>query len=300
MLALHGRVEQVAPDEAAFPQRAVEAAILDVHTAAHMEMIRAAVARAAAEGQPVSVEAETRVSDASWDAATGSVQAGLTAAAAVARGTLRNAFVAARPPGHHAGPDSAMGFCLFNTVAVTARWLRAQGHAERVLIVDWDVHHGNGTQEVFWEDPDVFYLSLHQHPWFPGTGSTEERGGGAGVGTTLNVPLRAGTSRALYRERFEEALDDAFHRFSPDFVLVSAGYDALEGDPLGELTLRPEDFHHLTRVLLRRAERTGISRLVACLEGGYDPRATGLATVATLRALAGVDQADPTLPVDEG
>lgn len=294
MLALHDRVEQMAPGEADLDD------LLRVHTRPHVERVRAAVERAARLGRPVSMEADTVVSGASWDAAVGSVGAALAAAGAVARGERTNAFVATRPPGHHATPDRAMGFCLFNTVAVTARWLQHHGHAERVLIVDWDVHHGNGTQDVFWEDPTVTFLSLHQSPWYPGTGAATERGGGPGEGFTFNVELPAGTSREAYRERFDTALDEAFAAARPDFVLVSAGFDALAGDPLGGLLLEPEDFHAMTRAVMVRAEHTGNSRLVAVLEGGYDPRRTGLASVAVLRALAGVEPTDPTLPAGVG
>jgi acetoin utilization deacetylase AcuC-like enzyme len=294
MMILHGRVEQVEPGEAD------EKVLLGVHTPAHIERVRAAVARAEAEGGVVGLDADTRVSGASWRAALGSVGAALQAAGDVAAGRFANAFVAARPPGHHATSDRAMGFCLFNTVAATARWLQARELAERVLIVDWDVHHGNGTQDIFWEDPSVFYLSLHQYPHWPGSGAAAEQGGGAGAGATLNVPLEAGTSGAAYQTRFEAALDDVFGRFEPDFVLVSSGFDALAGDPLGGLRLEPEDFHALTRSLLVRTDHACGGRLVAMLEGGYDPKRTGLAAVAVLRGLAGVDPADPTLPAHAG
>lgn len=294
MLALHDRVEQVIPGDAAVED------LLRVHTPGHVERVRAAVARAGTEGAPVRIEDDTVVSDASWDAALGSVGAALTAAGAVGRGERTNAFVATRPPGHHATPDRAMGFCLFNTVAVTARWLQHEGLAERVLIVDWDVHHGNGTQDAFWDDPTVTFLSLHQSPWYPGTGKASERGGGAAEGHTINVEVAAGTSRDAYLARFEASLDGAFDVARPDFVLVSAGFDALGGDPLGGLLLEPEDFHAMTRMVMDRAAHTGNSRLVAMLEGGYDPRRTGLASVAVLRALAGVDEADPTLPANPG
>ncbi len=170
MLALHGRVEQVPLDEAL---EAPDEVLLRVHTREHVERVRRAVARATAEGEGVALDEDTRVSSASWAAASGSLAAVLQAAGSVAAGRYRNAFVAARPPGHHATPDRPMGFCLFNTVAATARWLQDRGHAERVLIVDWDVHHGNGTQDVFWQDPSVFFLSLHQFPHWPGTGAPD-------------------------------------------------------------------------------------------------------------------------------
>ncbi len=294
LLALHGRVDPMSPGEGTVDD------LLRVHTAAHVQHIRDAVARAATLGRPLGIDADTLVSDASWDASLGNVGAALAAAGSVAAGGHANAFVATRPPGHHASTDRAMGFCLFNTVAVTARWLQDQRLAKRILIVDWDVHHGNGTQEIFWDDPTVTFLSLHQAPHWPGSGAPSERGGGAGEGTTFNVEVAAGTSRAAYRALFEEALERAFAVARPDFVLVSAGFDALAGDPLGGLLLEPEDFHGMTRLVMERAATMGDSRLVAMLEGGYDPRRTGLAAVAVIRALAGVAQSDPTLPADEG
>jgi len=186
-----------------------------------------------------------------------------------------------------------MGFCLFNSVAIGARWLQTQG-AERVLIVDFDVHHGNGTQDIFWTDETVMFLSLHQYPHWPGTGAADERGAGAGEGTTLNVPLEVGTSREVYRSTFEHALArvDA-SGFRPDFVLVSAGYDALAGDPLGGLLLEPIDYHWMMRRLSERADDWCDGRVVAALEGGYDPKRTGLAVAESLRALAHIEPASP-------
>jgi len=235
------------------------------------------------------LDMDTRVSPESWEAALGSAGGAIAAAAAVADGMLSSAFVATRPPGHHATPDRAMGFCLFNNVAVAARHLQATGRAGRVLIVDWDVHHGNGTQDVFYEDPTVYYLSLHQAPHYPGTGDALETGDGPGRGTTLNVPLAAGTPRETYRARFREALARAVEAARPDFVLVSAGYDAMKDDPLGGLLLEPEDFHGMTREVLDAASVCG-GRVVAVLEGGYDPIRLGQAVVQTIRALAGVEE----------
>ena len=282
MLALHGRVEQVAPGEVD------PSLLLRVHDAGQVEAVRTAVAAASEKGAVVALTPDTMVSAASWDAALGSVAAAVTAAGAVARGEHANAFVATRPPGHHATPYRSMGFCLFNTVAVTACWLQDEGLARRVLIVDWDVHHGNGTQAAFWEDPDVFYLSLHQAPHYPGTGAAAERGAGAGEGTTLNVPVPEGLAAAAYRDRYEAALDQAFAGFAPDFVLVSAGFDCLAGDPLGGQRLEPDDLHAMTRSLLARAADCG-GRIVACLEGGYVPDRLGAGAVSVVRALAGVD-----------
>jgi len=184
-----------------------------------------------------------------------------------------------------------MGFCLFNSIAVVARWLQAHGHAERVLIVDWDVHHGNGTQDAFYDDASVFFLSLHQWPHYPGTGAADERGAGEGEGYTLNVPLAAGTSAAEYRRRVERALEEATRDFRPDFVLVSSGFDAMAGDPLGGLLLEPEDLHEMTRHLIDEIASGCDGRVVALLEGGYNTERLGLGTAAVLRALAGLPPA---------
>ena len=289
MVALHGRALQVEPGVAG------EEDLLRVHTPAHLERVRRAVERATREAAVLEMDPDTRVSQASWEAALGSVGASLEAARVVSDGAFRNAFVATRPPGHHATPDRVMGFCLFNSVAATARWLQREGRAERVLIVDWDVHHGNGTQDVFWEDPSVFFLSLHQFPHWPGTGRSDETGSGPGLGATRNVPLLPGTAREVYLRRYQEALDAVLERFRPDFVLVSSGFDVLAGDPLGGQLLEPGDLHHMTRHLMARAEELCGGRVVALLEGGYDVRRTGLGAVAVLRALAGVAVDDPTL-----
>ena len=279
---LHGRVEQ--PD---VEVEATEEDLLRVHTPGHVERIRSAVERARSEEGIVSLDGDTKVSAASWDAAVGSTSALLTACRDVTDGTVRNAFVATRPPGHHATPDRAMGFCLFNHVAVAARWLRARERAERILIVDWDVHHGNGTQDVFWEDPHVFYCSLHQSPHYPGTGAPSETGAGEGAGTVLNVTLEPGTSREVYRERFARAMDDVRGRFEPDVLLVSSGFDVLAGDPLGGQRLEPADLGEMTGELRSWAEATLGGRLVILLEGGYVPERLGQGTVEVLRALLG-------------
>jgi acetoin utilization deacetylase AcuC-like enzyme len=287
LLTLHGRVTQ--PDA----ELCTEDDLLRVHTPAHVARVRDIVHEARTAETVLSLDADTRVSAASWEAATGSVGSGIAAVNAVARGTLSNAFVAARPPGHHATPDRAMGFCLFNSVAAAARWLQGNGHAERVLIVDWDVHHGNGTQDIFYEDPSVYFCSLHQFPHWPGTGSGDERGQGLGQGTTLNVPIPPHTEAGVYKEAYERALEQIDRAFAPDFVLVSSGFDAMAGDPLGNLRLEPSDLHAMTRGLMERAEQWCDGRLVAMLEGGYDPKRTGLGAVAVIRALAGLELGEP-------
>ncbi len=285
LLALHGRVVQSEGGHAS----------MDVLAAVHDPVMLERVRRICREvgPSPTEVGPETLVCEASWDAITGSSGALLAAVEAVSEGRLRNAFVAARPPGHHASADQVMGFCVVNHVAVAARHLLDSGRARRVAIVDWDVHHGNGTQDIFWHDPRVFYLSLHQMPLFPGTGAATEIGAGEGEGMTLNVPLAAGTGPAAYLDAFQEALARVAGDFHPDFILISAGYDALAVDPLGGLLLEPATYHLMTHRVMAWADEICGGRVVAVLEGGYHPRGTGLAVVATLRALARV-------PLDPG
>ena len=188
----------------------------------------------------------------------------------VVKGELARGFAAVRPPGHHAERDLAMGFCLFNNVAVAARELVARQGLERVLVVDWDVHHGNGTQHLFEEDPSVFYFSLHQYPLYPGTGAREEIGRGAGRGATLNCPLAPGAGDAQFMHAIRDELIPAAEKFGPDFVLISAGFDAHSADPLAALEVSTETFAEATRVVADLAERRAGGRLVSVLEGGYD------------------------------
>lgn len=266
--------------------------LLRVHPQAHVDRVREAVEEAAREGKHVSLDSDTVVSAASWDAALAAAGCAVTAAALVLDGEARTAFAAARPPGHHATADRAMGFCLFNNVAVAARWAQAERGVGRILIVDWDVHHGNGTQDIFYEDPSVAFISLHLSPHYPGTGAAEERGAGAGEGTTYNVPLPAGTGAEEYRRRFEAVLDEALADFAPEMVFVSAGFDVLAGDPLGGLELEPADLHAMTVHLIERTRATAEGRVVAVLEGGYAPERVGAGTVDVIRALAGLAAKD--------
>lgn len=283
LLTLHGHVEQMPAGEA------TEDDLVRVHTPEHVQRVREACDSAETSGRVASIDPDTKVSSASWSAAVGSAGAGIAAVRQVHAGEISNAFVATRPPGHHATPTTPMGFCLFNNVAVAARWLQAEGRTERVLIVDWDVHHGNGTQDVFYDDPSVFFLSLHQSPHYPGTGAASETGAGPGEGFTRNVPLPAGIARDSYLARFRQALDDALDAFDPDFILVSSGFDCLAGDPLGGFLLEPDDLYQMTRLVLQAAESRCGGRCVLFLEGGYDPKRLGEGAVAVIRALAGLE-----------
>jgi len=264
---------------------AAETDIRRVHTADHVATVRGASQRAAELNRILRLDADTAVSGRSWDAALGACGAAVDAARWVGRGEGPAAFCAVRPPGHHATPDRAMGFCLFNNIAVAARTALAEKLARRVLIVDWDVHHGNGTQDAFYEDPDVFYLSMHQHPLYPGTGRPGETGRGAGEGTTLNLPMSAGQEPGRYVEALLGGIDRAAG-FAPDMVFISAGFDAARDDPIGGFTLEPEHFALLTRELVERTRASAGGRVVSVLEGGYDPAELGRCVTAHLQALA--------------
>jgi len=192
-----------------------------------------------------------------------------------------NAFALVRPPGHHARPDRGMGFCLFNNIAIGARHARKIGY-ERVLVVDWDVHHGNGTQHVFYDDPSVFYFSVHQYPHYPGTGSSDETGVGEGQGYTLNVPLPAGSGDAEYADVFEKILVPAAIGFDPDIVLVSAGFDAHIDDPLSGMAVTTAGFGRMASIVCSIADRCCEGRLAMVLEGGYDLHALSHSVVGVL------------------
>jgi acetoin utilization deacetylase AcuC-like enzyme len=219
------------------------------------------------------IETDTVLSPQSYDVALVAAGAVCDAVERVLRGEDKRAFCLIRPPGHHALAESAMGFCLFNNVAVAARTATAELGLERVLIVDWDVHHGNGTQDAFWEDPQVAFLSIHRFPFYPGTGDRDETGAGEGLGATLNLPIKYGTPRADYLSLFTSRLGEFAARIQPQLVLVSAGFDAHHADPIGSLGLESEDFAALTRVVLDVADTYADGRLVSVLEGGYDPDA---------------------------
>ncbi len=228
------------------------------------------------------LDRDTGMGPVSLEAAQRGSQAAVDAAALVLDGTWDAGIALMRPPGHHATRDRPMGFCLTNHVAVAARWAIRSGGASRVLILDWDAHHGNGTQDIFWQDGDVLYVSLHQYPWYPGTGDVTETGEGAGGGTTMNVALPAGTGEDTYRRALEDLVLPEAERFSPDLVCVSAGYDAHERDPLCMMRLRAGAFFRFTRMIgaLGRGP-------VVVLEGGYDLDALRWSAAATVSALIG-------------
>lgn len=211
---------------------------------------------------------DTQVSRDSYEVALQAAGAVLNAVDGVMDGRLKNAFCAVRPPGHHATPVRGMGFCIFNNIAVAARYAQKRHGAQRVLIVDWDVHHGNGTQDAFYQDASVFFFSTHQWPLYPGTGAATEVGDGDGRGTTMNRPFPAGSRREII-DAFREDLLPAARRFKPDVVMISAGFDSRRGDPLGSFQLTDEDFAELTRMMMDLAEEHAGGRVVSVLEGGY-------------------------------
>jgi acetoin utilization deacetylase AcuC-like enzyme len=230
-------------------------------------------------GAPQLSTGDTSVGEHSWDAAQAAVGCALAAVDAVLEGRAGNAFCAVRPPGHHASADRGMGFCVLNNVAIAARHAQRRHGIERVLIVDWDVHHGNGTQDIFYEDGSVFFFSTHQSPWYPGTGHAKETGAGKGRGTTLNAPLPAGSGRTEIFAAFENQLLPALQKFRPEFVLISAGFDSRAGDPLGDFLLTDTDFADLTSLVRGIAAEYAGGRVVSLLEGGY--HLAGLASAAT-------------------
>ncbi len=227
------------------------------------------------------------ISPESYEAATLAVGAALAACDGVMTGEVANACCTIRPPGHHAEHDLAMGFCLFNNIAIAARYLQQRWGLQRILILDWDVHHGNGTQHAFESDPSVFFCSLHEDPSrrYPGTGYETERGRGAGTGFTLNIPMESGASDADYRRAFEQTFLPAARTFKPDFVLISAGFDAHADDPLAAINLSDEAFDDMTRAALDLAHECCGGRLVSLLEGGYDLDALGRCVAKHIRLL---------------
>jgi acetoin utilization deacetylase AcuC-like enzyme len=233
---------------------------------------------------PRQIDADTTVSEKSFEAALFAAGAGIAAADAIISGKIDNAFCAVRPPGHHAESDRSMGFCLFNNVAIAARYLQRAHGIGKVLIIDWDVHHGNGTQEIFYEDPSVLFFSSHQYPHYPGTGSIVEGGNGKGKTYTINAPLRAGCGDAEYQQIYTKMLLPVADVFKPDFVMISAGFDAHRDDSLASMQLTEQGYARLTRMASEIAQKHCEGRLISMLEGGYSS-ALGSSVLAHIEAL---------------
>jgi acetoin utilization deacetylase AcuC-like enzyme len=273
------------------PERTLEA-VRRVHSPAYVERLAAVCRQAPGEsGGPFALfdSPDNPISAATFEASLRAVSLTLAATDAVMSGRADSVFVAARPPGHHALAERAMGFCFLNTIAIAAKDLLEHHGVARVLVADFDVHHGNGTQELFWEDGRVAYLSVHRYPFYPGTGAADEVGAGRGRGTTANVPLPAASGDASYAGGFSAALESIAERFRPEVVLVSAGFDAHQEDPIGGMRVTAEGFAWMSRALEDVARTFAGGRIVSLLEGGYQPSATAQAASSHLRVLAGVD-----------
>ncbi|HLI87613.1 MAG TPA: histone deacetylase [Ktedonobacteraceae bacterium] len=278
------------------PRAATVDELAAIHERRYIRKVEKASQKVAAEAESGGPQTrffatDTYVSARSYEAALKAAGAPLTAIDAILEGRATNAYCLVRPPGHHAVAESAMGFCLFNNVAVAARYAIDHHGMERVMIIDYDVHHGNGTQEAFYTDPRVLYFSLHQAPFYPGTGLAEERGEGPGFGTTINVPLPAKTTFDSYKAVFRQVMMPAADRFKPQLILVSAGFDAHWHDPIGDMNLSTAGFAQLNMIILELANLLCDGRLVLVQEGGYSLEAMGACVATCINILLGDDAA---------
>jgi len=260
-------------------QEASEQDLLRVHDKEVIKRVQEA-----SQNAPCWLDMDTYVAPRSYEAARCAAGGGIQLVTAIQEGTIQNGMALIRPPGHHATALKSMGFCLFNNIAIAARYLQKQFEVSRIAIFDWDVHHGNGTQDIFYDDPSVLYISTHLFPHYPGTGYQQETGVGQGQNTTLNIPLSHGVSRDLYLERFKKALE-IMHQFSPDFILISAGFDSHAADPLGGMSLFEADFAFMTRQICEIARSACQGKVASFLEGGYNLEALAASVVAHLRAM---------------
>ncbi len=253
------------------PEKASKGLIQAAHTPQHFKRVEGAFEH----GQD-RLDADTMISMKSFEAGLFAAGGAIAGVDAVMQGGAANAFVVVRPPGHHATAEHAMGFCLFNNVAVAAKYAQNNyKEIERIAILDWDVHHGNGTQGIFYDDPSVYFFSMHQYPWYPGSGSRGETGFGRGLGSTLNIPVKANTPADEQTRMFEGALEEISKKLQPDMIFISAGFDGHISDPLGQLKLEDTDFMSMTASVLQWANDTCDGRVVSCLEGGYNLETLG-------------------------
>ena len=267
------------------PRDALEDEVCLVHTPRYFRQVRKDVLL----GTGMLSTGDTEISEYSLEVALKATGGVLEAVDHVMRGNLTNAFCAVRPPGHHATPVKGMGFCIFNHIAIAARYAQQRFGVGRILIVDWDVHHGNGTQDTFYEDDSILYFSSHQHPLFPGTGKRDETGEGRAVGLTVNAPLPAGSGYKEILGEVETRVEPLLPKFKPELILISAGFDARVDDPLGDFTLVDDEFALLTRRVMEWAEDYSSGRIVSVLEGGYNLRTLGGAVAAHVKTLAAYD-----------
>jgi acetoin utilization deacetylase AcuC-like enzyme len=282
------------------PREATEDELAAVHDRAYIRQVKEVAEEVAREEQQGGRKTrffatDTYISAQSYAVAIKAAGAPLTAIDAIMSGEVDNAYCLVRPPGHHALPDEAMGFCLFNNVAIAAQYALDRHGLERVMIIDYDVHHGNGIQDIFYTDPRVLYFSVHQAPFYPGTGHSDELGEGAGLGTTINVPLPATVGYEVYEPVFRQVMAHAADRFDPQLILVSAGFDAHWNDPLGQMNLSTAGFAQLTKLIIDLAQTLCNGRLVMVQEGGYNLDVMGACVATCINLLLGDDAAVDSL-----
>ena len=263
------------------PRHATDDDLISNHNASHVNHVRNSC-----HNGLKNLDGDTVICHDSWDAAIMSVGAGLTAIDQIMSGQLNNAFTAVRPPGHHAEKDRAMGFCLFNNVAIAAKYAIKKYRLNRICIFDWDVHHGNGTQNSFYSNPSVHYSSIHQYPFYPGTGHKEDTGTGDGLGSTLNFPLDAFSGDQIYLDIIENKLAPVMQSFKPDLIIISAGFDAHEDDPLAQMRVSSDCYGKMTAMILKIAEDVCDGRLLSMLEGGYNHQALADSVLQHVNTLA--------------